>query len=136
MCQTEPAIPYRDLVAIADRLFEESEEDDERLIVALDTIGAGARRELLISDLLNASQAFLYYFRTMPDQLVRERMELEPASALVQGLKIEEIDPADLIFVVKDDEPYILISDGDRIVASFTGKSAYNDAKSYISDHL
>jgi len=136
MCQTEPAIPYRDLVAIADRLFEESEEDDERLIVALDTIGAGARRELLISDLLNASQAFLYYFRTMPDQLVRERMELEPASALVQGLKIEEIDLADLIFVVKDDEPYILISDGDRIVASFTGKSAYNDAKSYISDHL
>ena len=53
------------------------------------------RNELLVSDLLNAWQVFYYFFRTVPDELVRERLELEPASSLVLGVAIDEIDLLD-----------------------------------------
>ena len=46
----------------------------------------------MVSDLLNAWQVFYYYFRTVPDELVKERMELEPASSLPRGLKIDEVE--------------------------------------------
>lgn len=132
MCPSGSAIPYRELVAIADRLLEESDEDDEQFIRALDAVDPAVRRELLVSDLLNASQVFLYSFRTVPDELVRERMELEPASSLVQGLRIEEIDLMELIFTIQDGEPAILISDGQTTVATFTGRTAYRDAKASL----
>ena len=132
MCPDGPAIPYRELVATADRLLEESDEDDERFLRALDAVDPAIRRELLVSDLLNASQVFLYCFRTVPDELVRERMELEPASSLIQGLMIEEIDLMELIFTVRDGEPAILVSDGEKTVATFTGRGAYRDAKASL----
>ena len=51
----------------------------------LDALDTGTRNELLESDLLNAFQVFYYYFRINPDELVKERLELEPASSLHNG---------------------------------------------------
>ena len=47
-----------------------------------DALDPALRNELLVSDLLNAYQAFYYFFRILPDDLVCERLELEPASSL------------------------------------------------------
>jgi hypothetical protein len=92
------------------------------------------RNELLVSDLLNAYQVFYYYFRVFPDELVKERMELEPASSLPQGLKIDEVDILELFFVMKDHKPLIIISDGDKTVATFSGNTAYANGMKYLEN--
>lgn len=127
-------IPYPDLVALADRLLEESDEDDTRLARGLDAIEPGAWSELLVSDLLNAYQVFYYFFRTVPDMLVQERMELEPASSLVRGVKIDEIDLLEMIFIVKDGQPKIVISDGEKALMTFPGRNAYSEGLKYLEN--
>ena len=93
---TENSVPsFPELVRIADCLLEESGEDEDALMRRLETLPGAVRRELLVSDLLNAWQVFYYFFRTVPDELVRERFELEPASSLVDGVEIDEIESAD-----------------------------------------
>lgn len=113
MSSSGESIPYHKLVALADQFFEECEDDVERLSNRLDTLDPDLRNELLVSDLFNAYQAFYYSFRIIPDELVKERMELEPASALIRGLKIDEIELLEQYFVIKNGAPLILISDGE-----------------------
>jgi hypothetical protein len=127
-------IPYPELVAIADKLLDESDEDDTRLARGLDAVEPGARNELLVSDLLNAYQVFYYFFRIVPDMLVQERMELEPASALVRGVKIDEIDLLEMIFIVKDGQPKIVISDGEKAIMTFSGRNAYAEGLKYLEN--
>jgi hypothetical protein len=134
MSPSEDPIPYRELVALADKLLEESDEDDTKLARGLDAVDPGARNELLTSDLLNASQVFYYFFRTVPDMLVQERMELEPASALVRGLKIDEIDQLEMIFIVKDGQPKIIISDGEKALMTYSGRNAYAEGLKYLEN--
>jgi len=128
------SIPYEILAALADRLFLECEDDVKCLSRMIETLDPDARIELLVSDLLNAYQAFYYYFRTCPDELVCERLELEPASSLIRGVKIDEIELLDLIFLVKNHEPVIIVSDGERILFTFKGKTAYNEGLKYIEN--
>ena len=85
-------VPFPELIALADKLLGESNEDVERLATKIGSLDADVRNELMVSDLLNAWQVFYYYFRTVPDELVKERMELEPASSLPHGLKIDEVE--------------------------------------------
>ena len=93
---TENPVPsFPELVRIADCLLEESGEDEDALVRRLETLPGAVRNELLVSDLLNAWQVFYYFFRTVPDELVRERLELEPASSLADGVEIDEIESAD-----------------------------------------
>ena len=120
------SIPFNILAALADRLFLECEDDVKCLSRMIEKLDPATRNELLVSDLLNAYQAFYYYFRTCPDELVCERLELEPASSLLMGVKIDEIELLDLIFLVKNHEPVIIVSDGERIF-TFKGKTAYNE---------
>ncbi len=128
------SIPYKELVDIADKLLEESDYDVDLLARGLDAVEPGIRSELLVSDLLNAYQVFYYFFRTVPDELVMERMELESASSLVRGLKIDEIDLLELIFVVKNTQPSIMVSDGEKVLATFTGKTAYAAGVKYVKE--
>jgi hypothetical protein len=100
----------------------------------LDALDSGTRKELLASDLLNAFQVFYYYFRMYPDELVKERLELEPASSLETGVKIDEIDPVDLIFSVHNHEPVILVSDGETVIQTFRGKTAYAQGLKYMEN--
>ena len=134
MSPSETPIPYRELVALADRLLEESDEDETRLARGLESADPALRNELLVSDLLNAYQAFYYFFRAVPDSLVRERMELEPASALASGLKIDEIELLEMVFIVRDGKPVIVISDGKKAIVTFSGRNAYADGLKYLEN--
>src|SRR5271169_4817274 len=134
MSSTGTSIPYPELAAIADRLFEENEDDEEKLSRGLDTIEPGIRNELLISDLLNAYQSFYYFFRTIPDELIKERLELEPASALVRGIKIDELDLLEVIFSIRDKKAQVIVSDGEQVLKSFMGRKAYADAMAFVTN--
>jgi hypothetical protein len=132
MTDTQSAIPYRQLVAAADKLLDACEEDVACLARGLDSLGEQMRSELLVSDLLNAWQAFYYFFRIDPGDLARERMDLEPASALPHGLKIDECELLDLYFLVRETVPVMVVSDGEQAVATFSGRNAYADGMEYI----
>jgi len=126
--------PYRTLVDLADRLLEDCDDDVECLAVRLGSLEAPVRDELLTSDLLNAWQVFWYSFRTDPGAFLKERLELEPASALQAGLQLGEIDLLDLIFLFRDNKPWIIVADGERTVASFSGRDAFRDARKYCEN--
>jgi len=126
--------PYQDLVAIAERLFDACEDDVRCISRMIETLDPASRNELLVSDLLNAFQAFFYFFRTIPDELTQERLELEPASSLIRGIKLDEIELLELIFSVHDKKPVIVISDGEHPLVTYEGKSAYADGMKYIEN--
>jgi hypothetical protein len=128
------SIPYPELVAIADRLFEECEDDVICLASHMELLDAGIRNDLLVSDILNSYQVFYYYFRTCPDGLVCEKLELEPASSLVQGVKIDEVELLELFFSVKNHEAVITVSDGEKALITFRGKNAYAEGLKYIEN--
>jgi len=130
----DSSIPFPELAALADRLLEESDEDVERLAKKIGSLDAEMRNELMVSDLLNAWQVFYYYFRTVPDELVKERMELEPASSLPRGLKIDEVEFLELFFIIRDHKPLIVVSDGEKPVATFSGNTAYANGRNYLEN--
>ena len=134
MSPDRSSIPYPDLAALADQLLEESDDDIERLANGIGSLDADVRNELMVSDLLNAWQVFYYYFRTIPDELVKERMELEPASSLPNGLKIDEVEFLSLVFVMKDHKPLIVVSDGERPVATFSCNTAFANGVKYLEN--
>ncbi|MGA2918612.1 hypothetical protein [Methanoregula sp.] len=126
--------PYRSLVQLVDRLLDDCDEDVECLAIRLGGLDEHVRDELLVSDLLNAWQVFFYYFRTDPGVLNRERLDLEPASSLAAGFKLDEIDLLELVFLIRDHEPWMIVSDGEKAVASFKGRTAYGNAMKYCKD--
>jgi hypothetical protein len=134
MSSTGTSIPFRELAAIADKLFEENEDNEEMLSRGLEALDPDIRNELLVSDLLNAYQTFYYFFRTIPDELIKERLELEPASALVRGIKIDEVDLLDIIFSVHDNKARVVVGDGEKVLKAFTGRTAYADAMAFVTN--
>jgi hypothetical protein len=127
-------VPYPTLVALADHLFEECEDDVKCLSQRIDALDSALRNELLVSDLLNAYQVFYYFFRILTDDLVCERLELEPASSLIRGVKIDEVELLDLVFSVKNHEPVITVSDGEHPLVTYKGKTAYTEGMKYIEN--
>jgi hypothetical protein len=125
-------VPYSRLVSVADNLLEDADEDIAYLARSLESLEQPMRDELLVSDQLNAYQVFYYFFRIEPDMLVQERLDLEPASSLINGLKIEETDLLEMFFGIRDAKPVIVISDGDKTVATFSGKSAYEQGREFL----
>ncbi|WP_424728643.1 hypothetical protein [Methanoregula sp.] len=127
---------FTELVRIADCLLEESGDDEDALVRRLQTLPVSVLHELIISDLLNAWQVFYYFFRTTPDELIRERLELEPASSLVDGIEIDEIDLLVRVFRVKNGIPEILVTDGKETLKTFSGVSSIDDSFTYIESTL
>lgn len=125
-----------DLAEIADQLFEESGDDEEELAGLLDRIDPALVRGLITSDYLNAYQTFFYFFRENPGELEKERLILEPASAVLYGVPFKEIDLVELIFLVRDGTPHILLSDGETVLAELSGSDAYRDAIGYVEESL
>jgi hypothetical protein len=134
MSPDRSTVPFPELVVLIDRLLEESDEDVAQLATKIGSLDAEVRNELMVSDLLNAYQVFYYYFRTVPDELVKERMELEPASSLSRGLKIDEVEFLELFFIMKDHKPLIVVSDGEKPVATFSGNTAYANGMKYLEN--
>lgn len=118
-------VPFDELVAAADRLLDTCEDDFDCLAVQLGHLAPEVRDELLVSDLLNAWQVFYYFFRIADDDLLREQLELEPASSLIGGIKIRTNDFLEMILAVREAVPVIAIGDGEKVVAMFSGASAY-----------
>jgi len=127
-------VPYLRLVAVADNLLEDAKDDIVHLARSIESLEQSVRDELLVSDQLNAYQVFYYFFRIEPDMLVQERLDLEPASALIRGLKIEETDLLEMFFVIHENKAVIVISDGDKTVASFSGRSAYQQGRMFLKN--
>jgi hypothetical protein len=126
--------PYKSLVQLVDRLLDDCDEDVECLAVRLGGLDQQVRDELFVSDLLNAWQVFFYCFRTGPGVFLREKLDLEPASSLVHGLKLDEIDLLELVFLIRDHEAWMVVHDGEKTVASFKGRNAYADAIAYCKN--
>lgn len=129
-------IPYTVLGEIAERLFEECEEDERLLAVALERLDEEIREELLVSDFLNAYQVFYYFFRVVPGELEKDRLILQPASALVEGVLIDDIEYLEVIFRMEDHRPAISISDGEDVLVNYRGKDAYQRAVRFINENL
>jgi hypothetical protein len=129
-------LTYRDLSLVADRILEEGEDDPETLSFALDRLDPGVRDELLASDFLNAWQVFFYHFREDPGELERDRLTLQPASALPEGVLITEIEFYELVFLVDSREPVISVRTGKDVVANFRGGDAYRLARKFLDEAL
>jgi hypothetical protein len=127
---------YAELADLAEELFEASGDDDERLAERLDALDAETREALLASDLLNAYQAFYYYFRETPDELTMERMQLHAASDLARGVIIDEFDIYEVVFGVKDAKPVLILTDGENALARFEGEGAYAEMARYLDEAL
>jgi hypothetical protein len=125
---------YRDLAEIAERLFIQSNDDEEQLATALDSVDEELRQDLLTSDLLNAYQVFYYYFREFPGELAKERLLLLPASALSHGVILAEIDYVEVVFRMEPGMPVITLHDEGQVIANYHGKDAYRSAKQFIDD--
>jgi hypothetical protein len=134
MTQAGSPRPFRELVDLVDAILEECEDDVPCIVKQLGTLEPADRNELFLSDLLNAYQVFFYFFRVVPDTLVQERLELEPASSLRAGLLIDEVDLLEMIFTIRESKPVIIIWDGEKAVATFSGGRAYADGKEYLEN--
>jgi hypothetical protein len=126
---------YDELVTIADRLLEQSDEDDSRLARLLAQLQPEVRDELLVSDLLNARQVFLYSFRDAPSDIEAERLSFSAASELRDGVAFGERDLYTLLFAIDDDGPVVRVTDGEAVLVSFSGPGAYGDAIRWIDEH-
>jgi hypothetical protein len=125
---------YRDLAKIADRLFLQSNDNEEQLAKALDSVEPDVRQDLLVSDLLNAYQVFFYYFREVPGELEKERLLLLPASALIHGVILSEIDYIEVIFKTEHGDPVVTLYDEGQIIANYHGRTAYRSAMQFVDD--
>jgi hypothetical protein len=134
MTDGQQAKSYRDLTKIADRLFMQSDDDEEQLAYALDSVEPDVRQELLASDLLNAYQVFYYYFREFPGELAKERLLLLPATSLSHKVVLAEIDYVEVEFSVEQGDPVITLLDEGQVIAKYHGKDAYHSAMQFIDD--
>lgn len=134
MTDAGSARPFRELVDLVDAILEKCDDNVPCIAEQLGTLEPEVRAELFLSDLLNAYQVFFYFFRVVPDALVRERLDLEPASSLRNGLLIDEVDLLEMIFTLRESKPVIIIWDGEKAIATFSGGRAYADGKQYLEN--
>lgn len=128
-------IDYLELAELADKIYAIAEDDVEKLAEILDDLEPDVRDELLHSDFMNAFQVFFYAFRELPTELGEERLILQPATAVGQGVLVEEHDLLELNFTETDGAPAILVSDGETVIRTFTGKGAYGRAFAFSEEY-
>lgn len=134
MNTTAARLPYSTLVSLVDQMLEDCEDDVECLVVRLGGLAPEVQRELLVSDLLNAYQVFFFFFRNGAGELLREQLELEPASALVGGITLGATDFLEMVFLIRDTKPVITINNGEKNVATFSGTTAYENGLQFLKN--
>jgi hypothetical protein len=127
-------MPFGELGRIADDILEKGEDEPDVLAHELDLLPQDIRDELLTSDLLNAFQVFYYLFREDPGDLERERLTLQPASALATGVMMNENDLFEVIFSFDGSEPSFSVSDGEQIIARYHGIGSYAKALQFLDE--
>lgn len=136
MPEEERGISYREMACIAEELLEKTHEDETLLAREFAGLPDALRRDLLVSDFFNAYQVYYYYFKQPPGELEKERLILQPASALVEGVMINERELLEIIFRVEDDQPVMSVSDGDRVLVNYRGIDAYERALRFVDEAL
>jgi hypothetical protein len=129
-------LPFGELGLIADRILEKGEDQPEVLADELDQLSPAIRDELLTSDLMNAFQVFYYFFRQDPGDLERERLTLQPASALATGVMMSENDLCEVIFSFDGVEPVFSVSDGEQVIARCHGTGSYRKVLQFLDETL
>jgi len=132
----ERELSQSELAGIADELLERAGEDDDALARELRSLDPSVRNQLLVSDFLNAYQVYYYFFPEDPGELERDRLLLQPASALVHGVLLAEVDFLEVIFRVEDGEPVLIVSDGEQVLANFRERDAPEKARRFIDESL
>jgi hypothetical protein len=127
-------LPFGELGLIADRILEKGEDQPEVLADELDQLSPAIREELFTSDLMNAFQVFYYFFREDPGDLERERLTLQPASALATGVMMSENDLFEVIFSFDGVEPLFSVSDGEQVIARYHGTSSYKKVLQFLGE--
>jgi hypothetical protein len=127
-------LPFGELGLIADRILEKGEDQPEVLADELDQLSPAIRDELLTSDLMNAFQVFYYFFRQDPGDLERERLTLQPASALATGVMMSENDLFEVIFSFDGVEPVFSVSDGEQVIARYHGTGSYGKVLQFLDE--
>lgn len=126
----------REVADMAEDLLTMADEDEDRLARELDALPGTIRKDILESDFLNAYQVYYYYFRDSPGDLEKERLILQPASALAEGVMIAELEMLEIIFRVEDDQPVMSVRDRDRVLVNYRGKDSYRRALRFIDEAL
>jgi hypothetical protein len=129
-------VPYSELSHIADQILEKGEDQPDVLAKELERLLPEIRGELLTSDLLNAFQVFYYFFREDPGELEQDRLTLQPASALLTGVTVTEIDMFEILFSIDAGEPVISVSNGDEVIARYRGVEAFRKAIRFLDESL
>ncbi len=129
-------ISYSELGDIAEAILEEAQEDEGVLVRILESLPPQIRADLFSSDFLNAYQVFYYYYRQDPGELEKDRLILQPASALKQGVLMTEIELLEVIFRVDEEGGVISVSDGERTLVNFRGRGSYDKAVRFIDETL
>jgi hypothetical protein len=125
---------YYELAQLADRIFSICNDNMDRLVEVLLSLDPDIRNELIFSDFMNAYQVFYYFFREAPTELAKERLILEHSTSVESGVLVEERELLELIFTIRDNIPVILVFDGDVVLHTFSGSSAYRDAVAYAEE--
>jgi hypothetical protein len=125
------------LEALADELYEASEDDDLKLAVLLRELPTEKALRLCTSDLTNALQAYLYAFDEEPKPDIYELLLLEPSSRLIMGIKIDTVELAEIVFGfdTKSELFFIAVWNGEKFLAAFSGPGAYDQAVRYAKDY-
>lgn len=120
-----------ELAELADQILDIADEDYDHLSSIIDDLNEELKKEILLSDFLHAYQVFYYFFRKNPEEIVIDRLMLEPASSLENGIFIDKYDIFELWFIIEENEGIIYVSDGEKILKKFKGRTAYDESVSY-----
>lgn len=119
-----------ELDSLADELYEASGDDDFRLAELLRQLPKETAVLLCTSDLINALQTYIYAFEEEPEIDIYELLLLQPSSMIPRGIKIGNVELADIVFGFdkKTNLFFIAVWNGEKFLKAFSGPGAYREA--------
>lgn len=126
------------LADLADQLYEEAEDDDEKLAELIrERVSEPVAHALFTSNLTNAAQAYIYAFNEVPEEDIYDLLLLNPSYQLRSGIKIESVELADIIFAYDNVNKAFVIGvfDGETLQTAFGGDGALDLARSWAREH-
>jgi hypothetical protein len=125
-----------DLDSLADELYEASGDDDFRLAELLRQLPKETAVRLCTSNLTNALQTYIYAFEEEPEIEIYERLLLQPSSQITRGIKIANVELAEIIFGFdkKSSLFFIAVWDGEKFLKAFSGPGSYWEAVKYAKE--
>ncbi len=125
-----------DLDSLADELYEASGDDDFRLAELLRQLPKETAVLLCTSNLTNALQTYIYAFEEEPEIDIYERLLLQPSSQIARGIKIANVELAEIIFGFDKNSSlfFIAVWDGEKFLKSFSGPGSYREAVKYAKE--